>query len=139
MPTPIPLKQMSYDWIPFRLPSPTSVDALSGFGILHENGPHTRGRYVRILGLRSPHERMGSTRKALISRKVVVVQVIQHGLRALCIDPYFMVQKIRWNENCPRVTSRRPFVCDTKRSVPEAQQGSLVEERYVRIYVMMLL
>jgi len=50
-----------------------------------------------------------------------------------------MVEKIRWNENCPRVTSRRPFVCDTKRSVPEAKQGPLVEERSVRVYVMMSL
>ena len=40
-----------------------------------------------------------------------------------------MGEKIRWNENCPRMTGRRPFVCDTKRSAHEAEQGPLVEER----------
>ena len=43
-----------------------------------------------------------------------------------------MVEKIRLNENGPRVTGRRPFVCDTKRSAREAEQGPLVEERSVR-------
>ena len=43
-----------------------------------------------------------------------------------------MVEKNRWNENGPRVTGRRPFVCDTKRSAREAEQGPPVEERSVR-------
>ena len=43
-----------------------------------------------------------------------------------------MVEKIRWNENGPRVTGIGPFVCDTKRSASEAEQGPLVEERSIR-------
>ena len=43
-----------------------------------------------------------------------------------------MVDKIRWNENGPRVTGRRQFVCDTKRSAREAEQDPLVKERSVR-------
>ena len=43
-----------------------------------------------------------------------------------------MVEKKRWNENCPRVTGRRPFVCETKRSACEAEKGPLVDERSVR-------
>ena len=43
-----------------------------------------------------------------------------------------MVEKIRWKENGPRVTGRRPFVCETKRLAREAEQGPLVEERSVR-------
>ena len=73
---------------------------------------------------------MGSTRKALIT--VAGVPVNQHGLRALWMGPYFMVENISWNKNGPRVTGRLPFVCDTKRSVREAKQGPLVEERSVR-------
>ena len=48
------------------------------------------------------------------------------------MGPYFMVQKIHWDENGPRVTGRRPFVCETKRSAREAEKGPIVEERSVR-------
>ena len=43
-----------------------------------------------------------------------------------------MVEKIRWNENGPRVTDRhvRSFV--TKRLACEAEQDPLIEERSVR-------
>ena len=45
-----------------------------------------------------------------------------------------MVEKIRWNENGPRVTGIRPFVCDTKRSAREAEQVPLVEKGpYVKL------
>ena len=43
-----------------------------------------------------------------------------------------MVEKIRWNENGPRATGRRPFVCGKKRSARAVEQGPLVEERSVR-------
>ena len=43
-----------------------------------------------------------------------------------------MVEKLRWNENGSRVTGRRPFVCDTKRSARKAEQGPLLEERSIR-------
>ena len=46
---------------------------------------------------------MGFTRKALMSRTVVVVPVNQDGLRAIWIGPYFTVEKIRWNENAKMV------------------------------------
>ena len=50
-----------------------------------------------------------------------------------------MVEKIRWNENGARVTSRRPFVvCDTRQSAREAEQGPFVEEisaREVNVFI----
>ena len=53
-----------------------------------------------------------------------------------------MVEKIRLNENGPRVTGRPPFVFDTKRSAREAEKGPLVDERSVSkpiaFYVMSL-
>ena len=58
-----------------------------------------------------------------MSKMVAGVPVNQQGLRAL--GPYFMVEKIRWNENGTRVTGRRPFVCEAKRSARKAEKVRL--------------
>ena len=72
---------------------------------------------------------MGSTRKAPMSRTVVGVPVNQHGLRALWIGPYFIVEKIQWNENGMVRMWRADVrsISDSKRSARESGQGTLVE------------
>ena len=51
----------------------------------------------------------------------------------MIISEYFMVEKICWNENGPRVTGRRPFVCETKRSVRKADKGPLGDESFIPV------